>query len=250
MAAREDTYQEDMPLDQFIRDFGSGLMSAVQKQNPPVFKGEWCRKRQSVMAGLSREAFSPQQDVVQSVAKLLIDHQAPASVINGEMGTGKTIMAIALAAVMHAEGYKRTLVISPPHLVYKWRREINQTVPNAVVWILNGPDTLKKLLQLKAMREPPKVPTFFVMGRVRMRMGFNWRASFATRTTRDPISWNRYVKAACCTHCGELAEVTNAEGQQLPLSVMEAREHFPPISSNENPFVIDFLVTHIQPQAI
>jgi SNF2 family DNA or RNA helicase len=50
------------------------------------------------------------------------------------MGTGKTMMAICAAAVMQ-QSHPRTLVISPPHLVYKWRREILETVPHARVWV-------------------------------------------------------------------------------------------------------------------
>ncbi len=72
-----------------------------------------------------------------------------AAIINGEMGTGKTIVGIALATVLNAEGYRRTLVLSPPHLVYKWRREILETVAGAKVWVLNGPDTLLKLIKLR-----------------------------------------------------------------------------------------------------
>jgi hypothetical protein len=109
---------------------------------------------------------------------LLFDENDPAGIINAEMGTGKTMMAIAAAAVAHAEGYQRSLVICPPHLVYKWRREIKQTVPNARVWVLNGPDTLKKLLTLRQMRAAPLHPEFFVMGRVRMRMGYHWKPAF------------------------------------------------------------------------
>ena len=65
------------------------------------------------------------------------------------MGCGKTTVGIAAAAVLNAEGYRRTLVLSPPRLVYKWRREIQETVAGAKVWVLNGPDTLVKLLKLR-----------------------------------------------------------------------------------------------------
>ncbi|MGV8397319.1 hypothetical protein ACV34E_32390, partial [Pseudomonas aeruginosa] len=76
----------------------------------------------------------------------LDDRGAFAAVVNGEMGCGKTTVGIATAAVLNAEGYRRTLVLSPPHLVYKWRREIQETVAGAKVWVLNGPETLVKLL--------------------------------------------------------------------------------------------------------
>lgn len=101
------------------------------------------------MDRLKRKPFAAQAEVVQAITALLLDRNEQAGIINAEMGTGKTMMAIAVAAVMHAAGYRRTLVVSPPHLVYKWRREILETIPAARVWVLNGPDTLLKLLKLR-----------------------------------------------------------------------------------------------------
>ena len=97
--------------------------------------------RDALMDALKRTPFPAQREVVQAVTRRLVDIDAPDAVINAEMGTGKTIMAIATAAVMHAEGFKRTLVLSPPHLVSSGVGN-QETVAGARVWILNGPDTL------------------------------------------------------------------------------------------------------------
>lgn len=194
---------EVIPLSQFIADFGDGLLAAVQRQNPPIYDGVPDPGRAAVMDALDRRPFDKQAEAVQAIARLLIDEDEPAAILNAEMGTGKTMMAIAAAAILHEEGYRRTLVISPPHLVYKWRREIKATVPGARVWILNGPDTLKKLLEIRAMREQPSVPEFFVLGRVRMRMGFNWLPAFAVRSMSfgegEACESGRY---AVCPACG------------------------------------------------
>jgi hypothetical protein len=101
-------------------------------------------------AGQSQaQAVRAQAEVVHAVTELLADRGERAAIVNGEMGCGKTTVGIATAAVLHAEGYRRTLVLSPPHLVYKWRREIQETVAGAKVWVLNGPDTLVKLIKLR-----------------------------------------------------------------------------------------------------
>ena len=73
-----------------------------------------------------------------AVTRLLIDEGRPAAVINGEMGTGKTMMGIAAAVTLHHAGYPRCYDL-PPHLVYKWRREILTDGAWAKVWVLNGP---------------------------------------------------------------------------------------------------------------
>jgi hypothetical protein len=110
---------------------------------------------------------------------------------------------------MKAEGYRRTLVISPPHLVYKWRREILETVPDARVWVLNGPDTLVKLLKLRAELQLPfdNHQEFFVLGRIRMRMGFHWRLAYNRRRGKGQID------NVACPGCGSL--IRDQEGNPV-----------------------------------
>jgi superfamily II DNA or RNA helicase len=203
-----------IPLAQFVTEFGDGLMQAVSEQNPPIYDGTPDPGREAVMDGLKRHPFPAQRQVVQAVAKLLLEADEEAAIVNAEMGTGKTMMAICIAAVMRAEGYRRTLIISPPHLVYKWRREILETVPNTRVWVLNGPDTLRQLLTIRATQNEPAsdVAEFYVIGRVRMRMGFDWtpvaqiRKRHVRRFTEEgnPFSTSfvtTYAYAAC-PDCG------------------------------------------------
>lgn len=213
-----------LSLTDFIAQFSDGLLDAVRTQNPPIYNGTSNPDRELILNGLKRKPFSAQREVVQAVTRLMIDQDDPAAIINAEMGTGKTMMAIAAAAVMHAEGFQRTLVISPPHLVYKWRREIKETVPGARVWILNGPDTLKKLLQIRAMRQKPSVPEFFVLGRVRMRMGFHWRPSFTIRRfiERDERGGMLRLEYAACPSCGTLLTNQAEDGMEIPLSAKMA----------------------------
>ncbi|HBO2184880.1 SNF2-related protein, partial [Pseudomonas aeruginosa] len=155
-------------LTDFIDEFGDELLESLNRSNPPVYTGSDNAHRQLVMDRLKRKPFAAQAEVVQAITALLLDRNEQAGIINAEMGTGKTMMAIAVAAVMHAAGYRRTLVVSPPHLVYKWRREILETIPAARVWVLNGPDTLLKLLKLRDQMGDTYDgrQEFFILGRV------------------------------------------------------------------------------------
>ena len=208
-------------LDAFIDEFGDGLLDTLNHTHPPVYDGQVHPERQAVMDALARQPFPAQADVVQAMAALLLDQHAPAGVINAEMGTGKTMMAIAVAAVMAHAGYRRSLIVSPPHLVYKWRREILETVPNARVWVLNGPDTLAKLLKLREQlgQVSDDRPEFYVLGRVRMRMGFHWvPVAVPKRTTSGRL--------AACPDCGQ--PVRDGERQAIPFEVFkhtERRQH-------------------------
>lgn len=206
----------------FINEFGDGLLESVRSLNPPKYLGQRVGRREDVLNNLKRQPFEAQRDMIHTACCALIDRDDEAVIFNAEMGTGKTMMAIGVAAAMHAEGHKRCLVISPPHLVYKWRREIKETVPNARVWVLNGPDTLRRLLQIREMREAPAVPEFFVLGRVRMRMGFHWRPVCGTRRVWEApglgeTSGHARLYASC-PDCGELLVSRADDGAELPMS--------------------------------
>ncbi|CAM5408794.1 DEAD/DEAH box helicase [Alcaligenes] [Alcaligenes phenolicus] len=221
----QDADDRHMPLANFIDQFGEGLLEQVRRQNPPIYDPDldtqtpvW-RARQHVLDNLTRKPFEAQAHAVHAVVKLLLDHNEPAAVLNADMGTGKTMMAICVAALMQST-HPRTLIVSPPHLVYKWRREILATVPGAKVWILNGPDTLRKLLALRnALGLKTSKPEFFVLGRVRMRMGFHWKPAFLTRQV---LQDGQRFRFACCPDCMEPIERENADGEMMPLSAEAA----------------------------
>ena len=215
-----------LPLTEFIESFGDGLLAQVRSQNPPVYdpvieeRLDTWKSRQAMLDGLKRKPFKAQAHAVHAVHKLLVDENQPAAVINAEMGTGKTMMAICAAALMQ-KTHPRTLVISPPHLVYKWRREILDTVPGAKVWVLNGPDTLRKLLMLrKTLGLKTSQPEFFVLGRVRMRMGFHWQPAFTV--LRQRVDDKTFTLAAC-PDCMRPITREDAEGHQVPISVELAK---------------------------
>ncbi|MFI8556347.1 SNF2-related protein [Pseudomonas putida] len=202
-------------LTDFINEFGDELLESLNRSNPPVYAGAINEQHERVMNDLKRKPFAAQAEVVQAIAALLLDRNEQAAIINAEMGTGKTMMAIAVAAVMHAAGYRRSMVIAPPHLVYKWRREILETIPSARVWVLNGPDTLVKLLKLRdqSRQTYDGRPEFFILGRVRMRMGFHWRLACGKKRAAGG------QLLAACPDCGQVIE--DLEGNLVTVDEFE-----------------------------
>ncbi len=206
----DDTDAEIVPITDFVSDYSQSLLNSVTFQNKPVHNSEDVNpKWDAVMDNMLRPPFEQQRDRVHAATKLLLDQGERAVVLNGEMGTGKTMMGICTAEILRVEGTKRCLVICPPHLVYKWRREIMQTVPEARVWVLNGPDTLVKLLKLRELIGTQDVPEYFIMGRVRMRMGFTWKPAYAIRTVaiQDDSDDVRLIQQCCaCPSCGDIVK--------------------------------------------
>jgi SNF2 family DNA or RNA helicase len=229
----------DWSLPDFVSEFGEELLESLNRTNPPVYAGRPRPHRVHVLDGLKRRLFPAQADVVHAVTELLVERDERAAIINGEMGCGKTVIGIGVAAVLHAEGYRRTLILSPPHLVYKWRREILETRPGAKVWVLNGPDTLAKLITLRErLNVAPVGQEFFVLGRVRMRMGFHWRPAFSRRHTQHGV-------LACCPQCGET--IKDLDGEPISIAALEREESR---RKCENPKCGNTLWTLIRPQTL
>ncbi|EIO4563336.1 DEAD/DEAH box helicase [Vibrio parahaemolyticus] len=215
---------ETLPLQAFIDQFGEGLLANIEAAHPPRYQTP-SEKRTAVMQSLKRTPFEAQAEAVQAISALLLDEKAPAGILNAEMGTGKTMMSIAASAIAYSESQaKRFLVLSPPHLVYKWRREILDTVPNAKVWVLNGPDTLLSLLKLRQATAHDG-PEYVVLGRVRMRMGYHWQPAYNVKKVKQTLGHDGFqaqtarLDFICCPDCHTL--VKDEEGELI------APSHFP-----------------------
>lgn len=228
-----------MPLAQFLTDFREPLLEQISKQTPVLYDGTHAAWQDAVLDGLKRQPFAAQRHRILACYAGLVKHNLPAIFLNGEMGTGKTMMGICVSALMQ-RGYshKPVLVISPPHLVYKWRREILDTIPDAVVTVINGSNAIRALRhfrqQLGDARQSAR-PHYLVIGRVRMRMGFHWRPAYWARPYRfvvenhDGKRETGSYTAIACPHCGAYRY---DDEEQTPLRVethphwgKERREH-------------------------
>jgi hypothetical protein len=112
-----------------------------------------------------RELFPAQKDVVAASIRML--DNVGSGFIVGEMGTGKTILGMS-AVHKHAQrprnqggsvGKYRALVLCPDHLIGKWVREIESTIPGAKVTRFGpqGGETQEKL-KTKGKRKPKGEP--------------------------------------------------------------------------------------------
>src|SRR5690348_13357520 len=86
------------PLSDFVREFGDELLESLNRTNPPVYTGQARPHRQRILAGLKRTLFSAQAEVVHAATELIVNRGERAVFVNGEMGCGKTIVGIGIAA--------------------------------------------------------------------------------------------------------------------------------------------------------
>ena len=90
---------------------------------PPLYRPS---ENGGILPRLLRRPLGAQADTIKGAALSLEAHRG--TTVVGEMGTGKTFIG---AAAAHMAGFKRVLVLCPPHLVPKWKREVEMTVPGA-----------------------------------------------------------------------------------------------------------------------
>lgn len=92
--------------------------------NPELYRDELFK-----LAQLPRKLFAAQAQMVVAGKNHLAKHDS--LLVSSEMGTGKTIMGIALSFLLYGnKKAARVAIMSPSHLVPKWASEIQETLGN------------------------------------------------------------------------------------------------------------------------
>lgn len=116
-------------------DFLEANASEINKKlgdiSNPSFKGlanpELYREELFKLASLPRKLFAAQAQMVVAGANHLAKYDS--LLVSSEMGTGKTIMGIALSYLLYGDKKAaRVAIMSPSHLVPKWASEIQETL--------------------------------------------------------------------------------------------------------------------------
>ena len=157
-----------MNLGDFIDKFKNAIAQRVVESYPPLYRPS---EKGGALPRLLRKPLGAQADAIRSAALSLKAHRG--TTVVGEMGTGKTFIG---AAAAYMAGFQRVLVICPPHLVPKWKREVEMTVPGAPAAIVESITDLKRL-----RFSIGSGPLFAVMSRERAKLSYRWKAAVIQR---------------------------------------------------------------------
>ena len=195
-----------MNLAGFIDTFKDAIARRVVESYPPLYRPS---ENGGKLPRLLRTPMGAQADAIRGAALSLGAHRG--TTVVGEMGTGKTFIG---AAAAHMAGFQRVLVLCPPHLTKKWKREVEQTVPFAQAAIVTSITDLEKL-----RLSTGSGPLFVVMSRERAKLSYRWKAAviqrWATskgRLVRDEETGEPF-RVPCCPDC--TAQITDKDGVPL-----------------------------------
>jgi superfamily II DNA or RNA helicase len=165
-------------LEEYLETYGKILGQNAAAATKPLHDD--ARDAPLELPGLLRKPFVPQAHCITAGVKAL--NRQRTILLNGTMGTGKSLMG-QLIAHGHAKGRPyRGLVLCPGHLVKKWERELKETIPHVVVRIV---EHVRDLTVLDRKLKPVK-PAWFVVSKDRAKLEPKWRAAFLMRP-RDEI---------------------------------------------------------------
>ena len=185
----------EIKLRDFLSEYADSLKKKVIDGFKPLFnpnqKDRWDREAELRLEELKRKPFPAQTRSILALAKGFFVEQKKGLVLVGEMGTGKTESAIAVSHLIPKRNY-RVLVMCPPHLVQKWMREIEITLPRCKVVNLNGRG-LKELEALRHARKPA-CPEFYVMGRERAKGHYRYKKA---------VMKQKHLDRTLCPVCGK-----------------------------------------------
>lgn len=180
-------------LADFLGIHRESLVASVNAAYPPIIT------KAEVPSELVRTPLGRQAEAITALAQTL--KSSSWSFLVGEMGTGKSFTGIAAA---YKAGFRRVLILVPPHLTKKTVREIETTLPNVRTRIL------KSISDVEALRDiPDDKPMFVVLSREKAKLGHGWRAAFTFKRRSvyypDLNRWMHYPYPAC-PKCGSILE--------------------------------------------
>ena len=205
-----------MNLGEFIDNFKDAIAKRVVESYPPLYRPS---ENGGTLPRLLRKPLGAQADAIRGAALSLKAHRG--TTVVGEMGTGKTFIG---AAAAHMAGFERILIICPPHLVPKWKREVEMTVPGVRAAIVESITDLERL-----RLSVGSGPLFAVMSREKAKLSYRWMPAVIQRwaTSRGRLireeETGEPFRIPCCPDC--TAQVVDKDGVPLTDADLNRRKH-------------------------
>jgi SNF2 family DNA or RNA helicase len=188
--------ENTVKLKDFLERHGARLGEKIEQNLTPVYNPlhpEGVEEYGQKMLTLLRKPFPVQAEVIKGISKALYRQGRHHLFVCGEMGTGKSLISLATVGNVPT---MRALVVCPPHLVEKWIREAQSTIPGVHAVDLTVKNVISVLHAFRHERNALKTHEVHVISKEKAKLSYAWRPAAVT-TKRSLLPH--------CPHCGQIA---------------------------------------------
>lgn len=197
-------------LDEYLKMFGPALGRQVVENFRPLY--DPVREEPDPrFFRLLREPFRAQADAGEGLVRLYREQRS--ALLVGECGVGKTLVGAAVPWVLYGGRPCRVLAMVPNHLVRKWKREVEETVPGARAVVLSD---WRDAYALRDLPRKPACPEYYILARDTAKLGFYWKPAAVWREGKKKKRRGWY-----CPDCGRL--LVDRDGVPFPREEFGAR---------------------------
>lgn len=222
---------ETMNFQEFLTNNADTIKNQLNKIVNPDFKGfenpKAYKKDLENLLKLKRNPFPTQATIISAGIQHLRKNKS--LLISSEMGTGKTIMGIAMSYLFYKENGGNVFLMSPSHLVPKWADEIEKTLGKGDNKIVNYEIVIVKnyltMTYFKNIKKEKGLIRFFICSKETAKLSYpREEASLLHNYIVVKTATNWQIK---CASCGgvlkEFEEIPNdlikSEPQSLELMI-------------------------------
>lgn len=155
---------EGMSLGDLLDSYGESLMRAML-ESCPVLHDPRRGDAEPEIEGLSRPLYPAQTTSVHTALKILRQSPRQGVLLLGEIGSGKTSVALATAVAL---GKARVLVVCPPHLLDGWKEQVGFVAPQYDTLVLESISDVRRFIATTT-------PTIGILSRERAKLGHSWK---------------------------------------------------------------------------
>jgi len=172
----------DAALVEFIGQYKSALLDYLEAHFKPIYNFDYSKIApvvDRVRLG-SSPLYATQKHVVGAAYEAL-QHRKGIYIV-GEPGVGKTAVGATIATTLlpHMRSDQVVVIMAPPHLTPKWKREIQRVNSSSYVEILEGVDDTRAFMD-KAEKLLPHTLKVGIIARERAKLSEGWESAVQWR---------------------------------------------------------------------
>ncbi|OPY71411.1 MAG: hypothetical protein A4E63_01553 [Syntrophorhabdus sp. PtaU1.Bin050] len=201
-------------LKNFLDHHGARLGEKIEQNLTPVYNPlhpDGVEEYGKRIEGLLRKPYPVQAEVIKGISKALYKSGRRHLFVCGEMGTGKTLVSLATAGNTAA---MRVLIVCPTHLVEKWIREAQSSIPDVHTADLTVKNVISVLDGFRRERSVLDRHEVHVISKEKVKLSYAWRPA-AIRTNRSIFP-----------HCPSCGQITMKDDEYLTFEDLSRRKVF------------------------